>query len=82
MIDISFIIDGQNVRPNEIKDALERAILSQVIDNIKHKLLSVRDKETGEHPKVIVKGNRLGELTFEVRGSEELVKEAMRALNS
>jgi hypothetical protein len=81
MIDIEFKLNGRKVRPNDIANELERAMLKQVRDNIAQKLRGIRDPETGEGPKVTVKGRGLNDLSFEVSGSEALVAEVKRRLS-
>lgn len=81
MIDIEFKLNGRKVRLNDIANELERAMLKQVQDNIAQKLRGIRDPETGEAPKVIVKGRGLNDLSFEVSGSEALVAEVKRRLS-
>jgi hypothetical protein len=81
MIDIEFKLNGRKVRPNDIANELERATLKQVQDNIAQKLRGIRDPETGEAPKVTVKGRGLNDLSFEVSGSEALIAEVKRRLS-
>jgi len=81
MIDIEFSIGGRKIRPNQIAGELERAMFMEVRDNIAKKLRSVRDPETGQAPKIVVKGRSLAELTFEVSGSESVIEEVKRRLS-
>jgi hypothetical protein len=81
MIDIEFKLNGRKVRPNDIANELERAMLKQIQDNIVEKLRDFRDPETGEVPKVTVKGHSLHDLSFEVSGSEALIAEVNRRLS-
>ncbi len=49
MIDISFEIGGRKVNPNQIGDALEKAVLQEVADSVKKALLVLSDVlNTGE----------------------------------
>lgn len=81
MIDIDFKLNGRMVRPDDIADELERAMLTQVRDDIAQKLHGIRDPETGAAPKVTMKGSGLNDLSFEVSGSEALVEEVKRRLS-
>ena len=74
MLDISFEINGKKVNPNNIGDALEKATMNAVAESTKKKVGSIRDPKTGERPKIKVKGRNLDNLSFEVSGSEELVR--------
>lgn len=82
MIDISFEINGRKVRPDQVGDALERAALDSVRNQIIRKVGNLRDPQTGEQPKIKVKGRSLSDLSFEISGSErliELVKQKLRS---
>lgn len=81
MIDVEFKLNGRSVRPDDLANELERAMLKQVRQNIAEKLRGIRDPETGEAPKVTVKGRGLNDLSFEVSGSEALVAEVKRRLS-
>ena len=81
MIDIEFKIGGRKVRPNQIANELERAMMVEVRDNIAKKLRDIRDPKTGVRPKVILKGRSLSNLSFEVAGSESLIEEVKRRLS-
>jgi len=68
MLDISFEINGRKVSPNNVGDALERAILQSVSDSIKRSVGSLRCPEHRSSPKIVVKGRDLNNLSFEVSG--------------
>ena len=80
MIDVSFEINGRKVRPGQIANELERAMLESVRDEIVRKVGNIRDPKTGERPKIKVKGRSLDKLSFEVTGSEELIQRVTKAL--
>jgi hypothetical protein len=82
MIDITFEINGRKVDPNRIGDALERALFTQVRTNLAKKIAAVRDPDTGERPRLTVRGHSLRDLTIEVSGSETLIEEVTRRLKS
>ena len=73
MIDIKFEINGKRVDPSRVGDAFEKAILQQAIDHVKKALQSVRCKEHGKQPKVVVKGRSLDKLSFEISGCCQLL---------
>ena len=81
MIDIEFRIGGRKVHPNKIADEFERTMFMEVRDGIAKKLRGVRDSETGRPPKVVVKGQSLSDLKFDVSGSEKLIEEVKRRLS-
>ncbi|GLR50477.1 hypothetical protein KYK30_01755 [Shinella yambaruensis] len=80
MVKVEFKLNGRSVRPNNIANQLERAMLKQVQDGITKKLRSVRDPETGAAPTVKVIGRSLNNLSFEVAGSPTLIEEVKRRL--
>lgn len=80
MIDISFRIGGRKVRPDQIGNMLERAMLESVRKQLVAKVGSIRDPETGAAPKLRVTGNKLSELKVEVEGSPALIAEVRMRL--
>ncbi|EJE4711265.1 hypothetical protein ACFSJQ_21130 [Vibrio olivae] len=74
MISISCDVKG-------IKNAIEKAVLSGVVDNVKKTVGSVRCKEHGKAPKIKIKGNNLNNLSFEVDGCcEEVIEQVKKKL--
>ncbi len=81
MIDISFEINERKVNPNQISDALEKAVLQEVTDSVKKSLSSVQCSEHGQKPTVKVKGRNLNKLSFEVKGCcQSLIDQALKKL--
>jgi len=81
MIDVSFEINGRKVSPNRVSDAVEKAILQEVADNVKKALSSVRCPQHGERPRVKVKGSSLDRLNYVVEGCcQKLIDEAVKRL--
>jgi hypothetical protein len=81
MIDIRFEINGKPVDPNRMGDAIEKAILGGVVENMKKKLQSVRCKTHGKAPKITVKGKTIDKLSFEVSGCcQDLIDQATAKL--
>lgn len=81
MIDITFEINGRRVSPNNIRGALEEAILQEVSENIRKSLSSVICPKHGGRPRVRVKGRSLERLSCEVEGCcQELIDKALHKL--
>jgi hypothetical protein len=80
MLKIEWKLNGRKIRPNDIANQLERAMLSQVEEVVRSKLRGVRDAETGAAPTVTVVGRSLDNLSFEVSGSPALIEEVKRRL--
>ena len=68
MIAVSLAINGRKVRPNQIGDALERAMFEQVRDTLVHQLHGIRDPKTCAPLRIKVKGQNLRNLSIEVEG--------------
>ena len=79
MFDISFEINGRKVSPNNVKDVLESAILSQVAESVKKSVGNLRCAEHGQSPKIKVKGRNLKKLSFEISGCCDALIEKVRA---
>jgi len=69
---IRFEINGRNVDPSNMEDALLAAVLVSVKENIHSKICSIKDPTTGESPVVTVKGKSLDDLKLYVSGSESI----------
>ena len=80
MIEVSFEINGRRVQPNQIKDALERAMFESIRDDLVRRVGSIRDPETGARPKLRVKGRSLKDLSIEIDGSPRLIEEVRKRL--
>lgn len=81
MFDLTFEIDGKRVDPNNIADALERSVFATIAQELRSKLASVRDPDTGEFPTVVVRGNSLDNISIVVEGSDAVVALASAQLN-
>ncbi|MDH4228076.1 MAG: hypothetical protein OEV59_10090 [Deltaproteobacteria bacterium] len=75
MIDISFVIDGKKVDPNNMVDALEEALLRNLSASIKKEIGEVRCREHGQSAKVVCCGHTVSKLSIKVSGCcDELVE--------
>ena len=70
---IKFKIGGKTVDPRNMADALMAAVLEGIRTQITEKIGSIRDRDTGEFPTVIVRGEDIENLTLHVEGSPKLV---------
>lgn len=80
MLKIEWKLNGRKVRPNDIANQLERAMLSQIEEMVRGKLRGVRNPETGAAPTITVVGRSLDNRSFEVSGSPALIEEVKRRL--
>jgi hypothetical protein len=81
MISFKFEIDGQPVTPGNMGDALEHAMLRRVEENLRERIGSIRDPDTGEFPTMVVQGTSLSDLSIRVEGSEKLIALIHNRLN-
>jgi len=68
MIDISFEINGKKLKPNNIADELESAMLQEFAESVKKAVGSIRCSEHNQAPKVLLKGKSFDNLSIEVSG--------------
>lgn len=81
MITISFEINGKRVRPDELGDALNAAILSGIHDSIVKAVGDIRCINHNECPCILIKGHNLDELTFDISGCcEDVIRQVEQAL--
>jgi hypothetical protein len=79
MLDISFEINGRKISPNNVGDALEKAVMQSVSDSIKRSVGSLRCSEHGASPKIVCKGRDLSNLSFEVSGCCQKLMDSVKA---
>jgi hypothetical protein len=70
---INFEINGKPIKPGDIGDAIMQAVLRNLEAQIREKIGSIRDPETGEFPTAIMRGDSLENLHMHVEGSPELI---------
>jgi hypothetical protein len=70
---IKFTINGRHIAPHNVEDALTRAALENIREQLTEQVGSIRDPETGEFPTIVVRGDNLDSLTLHVEGSPALV---------
>ena len=81
MINVSYEVGGRKVSLGQFSSEIEKAVLTQVTDNVTKALSSVRCQEHGQYPSVVVKGASLDELQFEIHGCcEDLIARATQQL--
>jgi len=80
MLNVTFEINGRQMTPDKINDAFELQIIEALESDIREKLTGIRDPDTGAFPIVVVRGQTLDNLSFEVEGSPELISRVNNAL--
>jgi hypothetical protein len=73
MINFTFSINGRNVDPKNMQDALMAALLESVRAEITDRVGAIRDPDTGEFPTVVVRGDNVDNLSIQVEGSPAVV---------
>lgn len=80
VIEVKFKLNGREVPPERLGDALTAALLQQLKSNVQTKLSSVHCPEHGQQPTVTAEGNSLDQLKWTVRGCySKLVAQATSA---
>jgi hypothetical protein len=81
MVDIHFEINGRRVGPNQITDALTKAVLEEAAKQIKQRAGVIRCPTHGHYAKIIAKGRSAENLNFEVSGCcNDLIKKVEQSL--
>ncbi len=81
MVNITYEIGGRKVSLDGFVKGIEKAVLENATDQIVKALSSVRCKEHGQQPEVIVKGETINNLSFEVKGCcQKLIDQALEKL--
>ena len=71
---INFEISGRRVKPENIADTLESSMLKSIAGQIRKKIGSIRDPQTGEFPTGVMRGDSLDNLSMHVEGSPAIIK--------
>ena len=83
MFDISCEINGRRVNPNNIANALEAAILNELIASVRRSIGSIVCKEHRKSPSISIKGRNINSLSFEVSGCcDQLANDVKSRLKS
>ena len=78
MAEIKFKVGGREVRPNDMKSVLEKAILQNVRDQIASRVGRVTCPEHGKTPQITAEGRDLSSLKFTVQGCCDKVVDVVR----
>ena len=82
MVSISYEINGKKINSNNIRDALEQAMLEGIDKSINEAVVSLRCNEHNQTPKILVKGSSIDNLSIEVSGCcNDIIKKATNKLN-
>jgi hypothetical protein len=79
MVEIYFEIDGKRVSPDQVGDAIERAIIERAVDIVRNELRSTYCDEHEESPTIIFKGLEEGQMEFEVEACCQDLMDAVYA---
>ena len=81
MVDVSFEIKGEKVQPENMKDVLDILYLKHIRKKITSSIASIRCSEHGRQASVLVKGENLDNLDYEVSGCcEDLIKKVKKKI--
>lgn len=77
MVYISFEIGGEFVEPDNMKDVLDITFMKHIKERIENSLAGIRCPIHDRPPTIIVKGENLDNLHYEISGCcDELIKKA------
>jgi (p)ppGpp synthase/HD superfamily hydrolase len=81
MVEVSFEINGKKVRPDQVANELDKAMMNRTAEYVKNKVSSIRCPDHGQQPKIKVKGKNLENLSFEISGCcQTLIEKARKEL--
>ena len=79
MFSVTFEINGRRVRPNQIGNELEKAMMKTIAKNISNQTRNAVCPVHGQRPRVICKGRSLKNLAFDVHGCCNELTEMVKA---
>ena len=81
MVQVSFEINGKEVKPDSMKDALDILYLDHVRKEIVNRLMFLQCSIHKQEQRVIVKGQNLDTLAYEITGCcTEIINEAQKRI--
>ena len=79
-MDIKITLNGREVRPGDLKSAMEKAALETIKDGVQKRLSGVRCPEHHKAPRVTASGSSLERLSWKIDGCcEKLIDAAKKA---
>ena len=82
MLEIEFSINGKKVQPDQMGNAIEKAMMETIQDNFRGQAQGMTCKEHGEGPRLRLQGRDLEHLSLEVNGCcDTFVKEVSDKLS-
>lgn len=82
MIEIVFVLRGNQIAPDDVEDARERAVLKQIEQSIRDRVGGLRCATHGASPRLTATGPRADALDFELAGCcDELMQQATASLS-
>lgn len=81
MVEVTFEIKGKKVQPDNMSDALDLAFLKHIMKKIHDSVGSVCCLQHGQKPAVLVIGQDLDNLDYEVSGCcEDLIRKVKKKI--
>ena len=81
MVDVSFEIKGKRIEPDNMTDVLDILFLKHVSEKIKASVASIHCTKHDEQPSILVKGQSLDNLNYEISGCcEDLIKKIKKKI--
>ena len=82
MVKISFELNGKKINPNQIGNAIEKALFENVQESITELVGSIHCKTHGKTPFIIAKGRSVDKLRFNVSGCcENIINQVQKKLS-
>ena len=81
MIKLEVRLNGKKIKPENLKNEIEKDLLRTMIDSIRKPIKGMRCKIHGEAPKVTVSGKSLKNLSVQVGGCcQEFIDEVTKKI--
>lgn len=76
-MDVAITINGKPATEANIRNELEKAVFDAAVASVKEKIASVITPTEAQEITVDVKGSSVDNLSFEIKGPEEIVEKVM-----
>jgi len=77
---MTLLFNGRPFNPKNFKDALMAQVIQQMAAQVRARIGSIRDPDTGEFPTIVVHGNKIDDLKLTIEGSDTLIARVKEVL--
>ena len=70
---MKLLFNGKPFKPEDLENALLAQVILQLTEQVRARIGSIRDPDTGEFPTIVVHGDQIEDLKLSIEGSDALI---------